>query len=34
MENRTYQIQQMLAGKLDAYKVKGNKYVNDNIKEI
>ena len=34
MENRTYQIQRMLANKLDVYKGKGNKYVEDNIKEI
>ena len=34
MENRMYQVQRMLANKLDAYKEKGNKYVDNNIKEI
>jgi len=34
MENRIFQIQQMLANELDAYKGKGNIYVNDNIWEI
>ena len=34
MENRAYQVQWMLADKLDAYKGKGNKYMDDNIKEI
>ena len=34
MENWMYQIQRMLADKLDTYKGKGNKYVKDNIKEI
>ena len=34
MENWVYQIQWMLADKLDEYKERGNKYVNDNIKEI
>ena len=34
MENRMYQIQWMLADELDVYKGRGNKYVNDNIKEI
>ena len=34
IENRTYQIQRMLADKLDIYKERGNKYVEDNIKEI
>ena len=34
MENWAYQIQQMLADKLDKYKRRGNKYVDDNIEEI
>jgi len=34
MENWVFQIQWMLANKLDAYKGKGNIYVEDNIKEI
>jgi len=34
MENQVFQIQQMLADKLDVYKGKGNIYVEDNIKEI
>ena len=34
MENRVYQIQQMLADVLDTYKGKGNVYVENNIKEI
>jgi len=34
MENRVFQIQQMLADELNAYKGKGNIYVEDNIKEI
>ena len=34
MENRAYQVQWMLADKLDAYKKKRNKYMNNNIKEI
>ena len=34
MENRVYQVQRMLADKLDVYKRKENKYVNDNIQEI
>jgi len=34
MENWVFQIQQMLADELDAYKGKGNIYVEDNIKEI
>jgi len=34
MENQVFQIQWMLANKLDAYKGKGNIYVEDNIKEI
>jgi len=31
MENWVYQIQRCLADKLDDYKDKGNKYMNDNI---
>ena len=34
MENRVFQIQWMLADELDAYKERGNIYVNDNIQEI
>jgi len=34
MENRIFQIQQMLANELDIYKGKGNMYVEDNVKEI
>ena len=34
MENQMYQIQRMLANKLDAYKEKDNKYMENNIKEI
>ena len=34
MENRIYQIQRMLADELDIYKGRGNKYIEDNIKEI
>jgi len=34
MESRIFQIQRMLANELDAYKGKGNNYVNDNIREI
>jgi len=34
MENWVFQIQQMLANKLDAYKGKRNIYAEDNIKEI
>ena len=34
MDNRVFQIQQMLADKLDQYKGKGNQYVNENIREI
>ena len=34
MENRIYQIQRMLADKLDSCKERENKYVDDNIKEI
>ena len=34
MENRVFQIQWMLANELDAYKRKGNNYVDENIQEI
>ena len=34
MENQIFQIQWMLADKLDAYKGKGNIYMNNNIWEI
>ena len=34
MENWIFQIQQMLVDELDAYKEKGNKYINNNIWEI
>ena len=34
MDNRTFQIQWMLADELDRYKGKNNKYMDDNIKEI
>ena len=34
MDDRAFQIQQMLADELDRYKEKNNKYVDDNIKEI
>jgi len=34
IENKIYQIQRMLADKLDAYKGRGSKYMKDNIKEI
>ena len=34
MENWIFQIQWMLANELDAYKRKGNVYVEDNIKKI
>jgi len=34
MENQVYQIQRCLADELDDYKDKGNKYVDENIKEI
>ena len=34
MDERAFQIQRMLADELDQYKGKGNKYVEDNIKEI
>jgi len=34
MKNQVFQIQRMLADELDAYKGKGNVYMEDNIKEI
>jgi len=34
MENQVFQIQQMLANELDAYKGRDNKYVDENIQEI
>ena len=34
MDNRAFQIQWMLTDKLNCYKGKNNKYVDDNIKEI
>jgi len=34
MDDRVFQIQRMLADKLDRYKEKDNKYVEDNIREI
>ena len=34
MDDRAFQIQRRLADELDRYKGKGNKYVDDNIKEI
>jgi len=34
MENQVFQIQQMLADELDAYKERGNKYMDDNIWKI
>ena len=34
IEDWAYQIQRMLANELDAYKKRGNKYVDDNIREI
>ena len=34
MEDRVFQTQRMLADELDAYKGKGNRYVNENIWEI
>ena len=34
MENQVSQIQQMLADKLDAYKERGNGYVDNNIWEV
>jgi len=34
MDKRAFQIQRMLANKLDRYKEKRNNYVNENIREI
>jgi len=34
MEDWVYQIQRMLADKLDGYRGRGNQYVDDNIQEI
>ena len=34
MEDQVFQIQKMLANKLNVYKERGNSYVNDNIWEI
>ena len=34
MEDRAYQVQRVLADKLDAYREWGNKYMDDNIQEI
>jgi len=34
MNERAFQIQRMLADKMDYYKGRNNKYVNDNIWEI
>ncbi len=34
IENRAYQVQRLLAYKLDEYKRRGNNYVDENIKEI
>ena len=34
MDNKAFQIQRMLADKLDRYKGKGNQYVDENIREI
>jgi len=34
IENQIFQIQRMLADKLDTYKGKGNIYVDDNVQEI
>jgi len=34
MENWVFQIQRILADELDAYRGKGNQYVDDNIQEI
>jgi len=31
MEDQVFQIQRMLANELDAYRGKGNQYVDDNI---
>jgi len=34
MDKRVFQIQRMLADKMDYYKEKNNKYMNDNIQKI
>ena len=34
MDEWAFQVQRMLADKLDQYKGKGNKYVDNNIQEI
>ena len=34
MEDQVFQIQRMLANKLDTYREKENQYVDDNIQEI
>ena len=34
MENRVFQIQRVLADKLDIYKRQDNKYIDENIQEI
>jgi len=34
MDKQVFQVQRMLANKLDQYKGKGNKYIDDNIQEI
>ena len=34
MEDHAYQVQCILANKLDAYSGRGNQYIDDNIKEI
>jgi len=34
IEERVFQVQRMLADKLDRYKEKGNSYVDENIQEI
>jgi len=34
MNNRAFQIQRMLADELDRYKGRGNRYVEENIREI
>ena len=34
IKNRVFQIQQILADKLNTYKGRGNVYIDDNIQEI
>jgi len=34
MDERTFQIQKMLANELDHYKERGNRYMDNNIREI